>query len=178
MRVNFWLLAKRMPSIIENVRFLNCSFNFGNNQKSRGARSRLLGKCDNTLIFTPLLPSLYVDEGTYEAQMFAPQMPTQTLDSLDVGICGNRCVQQNCMPIDNTILIKEHTKQHFATQITMICYAIQIANSSYFQNLFLVHTCAVETGALQAGLAEVIESDSFLKTFLFFWWDSNPRSPS
>ncbi len=27
---NIWLQAKRMSSFVENVRFLNCSFNFGN----------------------------------------------------------------------------------------------------------------------------------------------------
>ncbi len=42
-----------MSSFVENVWFLNCSFNFGNTQKSRGARSELYGKCGNTLIFLP-----------------------------------------------------------------------------------------------------------------------------
>ncbi len=51
--------------------------------------------------------------GTCEAWTFAPQMPMQTLENLDVGIRSNRCIRWNNMSIDNTILNEEHTEPDF-----------------------------------------------------------------
>ncbi len=35
MPTNIWLQAKKMSFFVENIRFLNCFSNFGNNQKSQ-----------------------------------------------------------------------------------------------------------------------------------------------
>ncbi len=49
--------------------------------------------------------------------MFAPQMSMQTLKNLDAGIYGNHRIWWNKMPIDNAILIEEHTEQDFGCQL-------------------------------------------------------------
>ncbi len=51
MRANNWSQAKRMSSFVENIQFLNCSFNFGNNRKSQDARSDYKADVATPLIF-------------------------------------------------------------------------------------------------------------------------------
>ncbi len=57
------------------------------------------------------------NEASCKDWTFGLQMPTRTLENVDIGICGNRCLRWNNLLIDNVVLIKEHAEQDFGGQL-------------------------------------------------------------